>query len=410
VAVIAWAGLVVGAVLVLATWASVLETTVVPRGNRSSLSALILRLTTMPIRLAASRIRDFERRDRFHAYASAGYLVITLLAWLALFLVGFALILWPLVDNNLGDGFRIAGSSMLTLGIAAPRDAGPTAVVYVAGLTGLVVITLQIAYLPVLYAAYNRRETLVTMLEGLAGTPGWGPEVLVRSAVIDNLDGLRDMYDRWMFWAADVAESHNAYPVLLFFRSPTAERSWVISLLSILDAGAMHLSLCPVTVPAPARNMMRVGYLAFRQLARTSGNPVRDDPSPDDDIRLTKEEFLQAAERCRISGMEFEREPDDAWVHFKGWRINYEEAAYVLAAGLDVVPALWSGPRPMPGPALPPVRPLDRVSVSVEVSELRRVGELRRRRRAELLDRGHEHEPHPAAGSRADGDGGSSGG
>jgi hypothetical protein len=404
-AVIAWAALVVGVVLVLLTWASVLETTVVPRGNRTSLSALILRLTNVPLRMAASRISDYERRDRFHAYASAGYLIFTLLAWLSLFLVGYSLILWPLV-NSLSDGFRIAGSSMLTLGIAASADAGPTAVVYLAALTGLVVITLQIAYLPVLYASYNRRETLVTMLEGLAGTPGWGPEVLVRSAVIDNLDGLRDMYDRWMFWAADVAESHNAYPVLLYFRSPTAERSWVISLLSILDAGAMHLSLCPVSVPAPARNMMRIGYLAFRQLARTSGNPVRHDPSPDDDIRLTREEFVEAAERCRISGMEFEREPEDAWAHFKGWRVNYEEAAYILAAKLDVVPALWSGPRPRPGPALAPVRPLDRVSASVEVSELRRVGELRRQRRAELLDRGHGHHateslesaPHRPAG------------
>ena len=70
-----------------------------------------------------------------------------------------------------------------------------------------------------LYASYNRRETLVTMLEGLAGTPGWGPEILVRSAAIDNLDGLATMYDRWMEWSADVSESHTAYPVLLYFRS-----------------------------------------------------------------------------------------------------------------------------------------------------------------------------------------------
>ncbi len=94
----------------------------------------------------------------------------------------------------------------------------------------------------------------------------------MRSAAVDNLDGLGSMYDRWMQWAADVSESHSAYLVLMYFRSPNARRSWVISLLSILDAAAMQLALCPVTVPAPARNLMRVGYLAFRQLAAHRGD------------------------------------------------------------------------------------------------------------------------------------------
>ncbi len=390
-----WLGFAVGLLLVLATYASVLETTIVPRGNRSGLTPLILRLVNLPVRLVASRIHDFEARDRMLAYASAGYLVATLLVWLLLFLVGYALMLWP-SSLDLGDAFRTAGSSMLTLGIAAPRGGVSTVVVYLAALTGLVVVALQIAYLPVLYAAYNRRETLVTMLEGLAGTPGWGPEVLVRSASVDNLDGLDGMYDRWMQWAADVSESHSAYLVLMYFRSPHARRSWVISLLSILDAAAMHLALCPITAPGASRNLMRVGYLAFRQLATTAGVPVNEDPSPDDGIELSRDDFISAAERARAAGMEFEREPDQAWVHFKGWRVNYEEAAYALAAILDVVPALWSGPRLRPGPPLPPVTPIDRQSQNVEVSEIRRIGALRRERRAAEQRRqarhDHEHE------------------
>ena len=389
--VIKWIGFAAGLMLVLATAASVLETTIVPRGSRSGLTPLILRLVNLPIRLMASRIGDYERRDSLLAYASAAYVVATLVVWLALFLVGYALMLWP-SSAAFGDALRTAGSSMLTLGIAVPHGSVSTTVVYLAALTGLVVIALQIAYLPVLYAAYNRRETLVTMLEGLAGTPGWGPEILLRSASIDNLDGLGDMYDRWMQWAADVSESHSAYLVLMFFRSPSPRRSWVISLLSILDAAAMHLALCPISVPGSARNLMRVGYLTFRQLAGTLGYQVPHDPSPDDDIELTREEFITAANRARDGGMEFEREPEAAWVHFKGWRVNYEAAAYALAANLDAVPALWSGPRLRPGPPAPPVRPVDRVSPSAEVSEIRRVADLRRRRRAELLEKQHhEH-------------------
>lgn len=386
-----WFGFAIGLVLVLVTSASVLETTVVPRGSQSAVTTMLTRLVRLPLRTVARMISDYEARDTFLAYSAALYIVSTLLVWLALFLVGYALMLLPYAPN-LGDAFRIAGSSMLTLGIAALSDGAPTAIIYLAALTGLVLIALQIAYLPLLYSAYNRRETLVTMLEGLAGTPGWGPIILARSASIDNLDGLGDMYDRWMEWAADVSESHSAYAVLMYFRSPTSQRSWVISLLSILDAAAMHLALCPVTAPAPARNLMRVGYLAFRQLARVMGHDVPQDPSPDDRLLLTREEFRDAAERVRAAGMEFEREPDVAWSHFKGWRINYEAAAYALAADFDVVPALWSGDRPRPGPPLPPVQPVDRVSADAEVTEIRRVGDLRRQRRHEQTRAQHAHD------------------
>jgi hypothetical protein len=32
-----------------------------------------------------------------------------------------------------------------------------------------------------------------------------------------------------------------------------------------------------------------------------------------------------------------ERNPEAAWPHFVGWRVNYEEAAYAIAAALDAV-------------------------------------------------------------------------
>jgi len=52
-----------------------------------------------------------------------------------------------------------------------------------------------------------------------------------------------------------------------------------------------------------------------------------------------------------------EREPEDAWPDFVGWRVNYEQAAFALTYALDVVPALWSGPRPNPRPQISPIRP-----------------------------------------------------
>ena len=53
----------------------------------------------------------------------------------------------------------------------------------------MVIVALQIAYLPALYQAFNRRESLVAMLESRAGVPAWGPELLARHQLVGIIDG-----------------------------------------------------------------------------------------------------------------------------------------------------------------------------------------------------------------------------
>ena len=86
------------------------------------------------------------------------------------------------------------------------------------------------------------------------------------------------------------------------------------------------------------------------------GFTVPDEPIGDE-ISLTYQEFLDAVARMREVGFPIEREPEEAWPDFVGWRINYEQAAYAVAAAVDVVPALWSGPRRHPTPPIRPIRP-----------------------------------------------------
>ena len=75
------------------------------------------------------------------------------------------------------------------------------------------------------------------------------------------------------------------------------------------------------------------------------GFDVPDEPDPDAGISLTYEEFLDAIARMRKVDFPIERDPEDAWPDFVGWRVNYEQAAYTIAEAVDSVPALWSGPR-----------------------------------------------------------------
>ncbi len=214
-----------GALLVFAAWASVVGTVIVPRPVSSWLARWPDRIVNGAFRLAAGAIADHKRRDRMLAAQAAAILLGQLAAWLWISFLGYALVLWPFTTGGITSAFTAAGSSMFTLGFVKPAGAVPLAIVFAAALTGLVIITLQIAYLPALYGAFNRRETEVALLNARAGVPSWGPELLARThyalgSGVSTIDTLPDLYAQWERWAADVTESHTTYLPLVRFRSP----------------------------------------------------------------------------------------------------------------------------------------------------------------------------------------------
>ena len=354
---------IIGGMLVLAAWTNVIRTLIVPRPAGSGLARWADRMVDGAFRLATSVIADYRRRDRVLAGQAAAILLAQLAAWLGTAFIGYWMLMWPLVRGGIGTAFTAAGSSMFTLGFAEPAGAPPSAAVFAAAVTGLVIVTLQIAYLPTLYAAFNRRETEITLLNARAGVPSWGPELLARTHYalgtgISTLDTLPGLYAQWERWAADITESHTTYPPLLRFRSPRPLSSWVTALLAVLDSAALFLALSPGSAPVvPARLCLRSGFVCFREVARGMGFKVPEEPDPGGRISLGYQDFLDAVERLREVDFPIERDPADAWPDFAGWRVTYEQAAYAVAAEVDVVPAMWSGPRRLGDPAIPPTRP-----------------------------------------------------
>ena len=356
--IVRWLGFAVGLFLLLATASSVIKTLLIPRSARTVFGEVLGWLSRGFFRKLTARVTDLRQRERILAAAGPTWLVMLLVAWLACLFFGYALLLWPLRGGPFPGALEESGSSIFTLGFIRPSGPAPTAVVFLAAASGLALVAMLIAYLPVLYAAFNRREIQVTTLEALAGSPPWGPELLSRQALIGDVAYLPQVYDRWTEWAADILESHTNYRTLIYFRSPDPMNSWLLGLLAVLDAAALQLAFNPSSAPAEARPLLRVGYNTMRKLARSNGLAVSNDPHPDDLLGLTREEFDEAMDHMRRAGWEFEREADEAWPHFRGWRVNYEAAAYALANFLDLPPALWSDTRPghRPPPQLP-VRP-----------------------------------------------------
>ncbi|HWD24746.1 MAG TPA: hypothetical protein VG368_04725 [Acidimicrobiales bacterium] len=337
---------VLGALVAASTWATLLATFVLPRGQ--SVYSAPSRLTTRMVRLCfvgiSRMLPSFGAKDSVLALVGP----IALLAQLALILgsivVGFAFmdLRW---SGSFGLAFGESSSAVFTLGLSRIAGSANDVVLVLAAASGAIAIALQIGYLPTIYQSFARRETLVTLMESRAGIPAWGPEVLIRHQLVATLDALPGLYRAWEGWAAEVAESHTTQPVLMFFRSPEPGFSWVLALLAILDAAALHLAVAPDIAPSEARLCLRMGFTALNRLGGTLGWAIEADPHPDAPIALEFSSFEAAFVQLKRFDFPCERSAVDAWPHFKGWRVNYEQMAYRFADYLMAPHSPWSGPR-----------------------------------------------------------------
>jgi hypothetical protein len=354
---------VFGSLLIITAGSSVIGTIIVPRPVATWLTRLVDKLVNGTFRLITMHIHVYQRRDRVLAAQAASILIAQLVAWLVIFFVGYALLLWPFVGHGITQAFTTAGPALWEIGSEHESGAAIRTILDTASLTGIITITLQIAYLPTLYSAFNRRETEVTLLNARAGVPSWGPELLARThfalgSGTSTVDTLPDLYETWERFAADVAESHTTYLPLVRFRSPRQLSSWVIALLAVLDSAALYLALAPKAAPTvPARLCLRSGFQCFTEIARAMNLKVPESPDPAQGLTLKYNDFLKGLATMQKVNFPVEREPEEAWPEFVGWRINYEAAAYAIAEAIDAVPGLWSGPRRQPQKQIPPYRP-----------------------------------------------------
>jgi hypothetical protein len=353
---VSWLLLLIGVVVVVLTSANVLFTLVLPRRpfGIDRLTLVVNRVVLQTMSVVSHVARTYEWKDALLSPMGPIALVLQLLLWAGGLTLGFGLLI-AATHHSIGDGLLQAATSLFTVGAAHGGGAPVPSCDIPCGAIWVVIVALQIAYLPTLYSAFSRREGLVALLESRAGVPAWGPELLIRHQLVGITDTLPDLYASWEAWAADVAESHTTYPVLLLFRSPEPWYSWVVGQLAVLDAAAIHLAVSPSTASSRARLCLRMGFTLFDRIAVSLGWEVDPDPDPEAPISLTFEEYALAVDKLAEVGFPVERSAEESWSDFRGWRVNYERVAYRLADRLTAPPAPWSGTRRhlRTGPVLP---------------------------------------------------------
>ena len=291
------------------------------------------------------RRKTVQARERVLAGAAPFFFFVLLVAWVSLALLGYALVLWSpaFVDgierggDSLSDALYVAGSSLFTLGFGGDVTGATRAVVVAAGATGLGLFAVVIAYLPVLYQAFNRREVGVLLLDARAGSPPSGPELLHRMGSAGVASSLPDLFADWERWVADVLETHMSYPLLTVFRSPHDNTSWITSLGSVLDAATLIITSVDDEPDERAKLLYGTGVHAvedlFYYLRLTERETV-----------IQRDEFEDVLDDMKEDGFVV-RPLDEAYERFAEKRAKYAPRLDAIAVLLAAPPGLWIGDR-----------------------------------------------------------------
>jgi hypothetical protein len=334
-----------GAVLVVATLLSAVRTVVLPRAIPAVLTRYIFITSRALFGLRTSRARTYEDRDRIMALYAPLTLLLLPGVWLVLVLGGYTAMFWSLGAGSLRSAYATSGSSLLTLGFKTPGDLPSETLAFSEAALGIGLLALLISYLPSIYGSFNRRETLIALLESRAGTPPSAVELMLRFHRIGGIDRLDALWPPWEQWFADVQESHTSLPALVFFRSPDPRFSWVTAAGAVLDAAAFTASSIDVPPPPEAALTVRAGFLCLRRIGDFFQIPYDPDPQPTDPISVSRDEFEQMWDRLAAEAFPLKPDRDAAWRAFAGWRVNYDSVLVALA-GLTMAPlAPWSSDR-----------------------------------------------------------------
>jgi Ion channel len=327
-----------GLFLLALTFWDLFETVVVPRPTPGwfRIGRYVVRVSWRVLRA----IRDGRRGrlyDRLLGLFAPAATVALLASWLIGLIAGYGLVLYALRDElrpvppDLGTTLYFAATSVLTLGFGDfVANGGPARVIVaIAAISGLGVVALVVTFLFSLYGSYQRREIQVVTLQAAAGAPPSAVALLETYAQLDLVGRLPELFLEWQRWAAEVLDSHVAYPLLGFFRSSHDDLSWISALGTVLDAASLVLTTIDGPPRGEAKLFKRVGTHLVEDIYNLgfhTGEPTS----------LDRSDFNAACDRLEQAGYSLVPR-DRAWISFEAARATY-------ALRLEAMARYWATP------------------------------------------------------------------
>src|SRR5256885_9914622 len=195
---------ILGCVLILIILWDVFETIILPRrvSRKIRLTRLYYLNSWRLVSGMARRMRPGKVRERYLGFFGPLSLLFLFVIWGIGLIVGFAMIHWAIGSKISAVGgastFRsdlyFSGTTFFTLGLGDIAPMTPLArfvTVLEAG-TGFGFLAIVIGYMPVIYQAFSRRESNISLLDARAGSPPSATELLARHGRDRSLSTLGD--------------------------------------------------------------------------------------------------------------------------------------------------------------------------------------------------------------------------
>lgn len=335
-----------GVAVVAATVLSAVQATLLPRAAQSRVARVAVQAVRTVFRVRANRSASYEERDRIMALLGPIALLTTLAMWLLMLIAAYSLMFFALTGRSWASSIELSGSSIFTLGSTSDGRLGPSVLTYSEAGIGLLIVALLITYFPTIYSAFTRREEGVSLLSVRAGSPPGATTMLIRYHRIEERRyQLTELWRQWEAWFTDVEESHTTFPILVFFRSPQPDRSWVTAAGTLLDAASLWAGCVQHPIDPDVQLCIRAGFLALRRIADSLNVPYDADPDADGPITISREEWEAAMDEMAEAGMPLVTDRDKAWKAWKGWRVNYDAVLLRLARLVEAPLAPWVSDR-----------------------------------------------------------------
>jgi len=277
-------------------------------------------------RLLRSFSRLFGSRAPLVLSLGGPLLVISILfLWVALLTVGGALIFHP----YLGGGIRTdngptpsgfvaalfaAGISMSIVGSSgfSPATSAFRLLFLFNSLIGTSVVSLTLTYLMQLYSALQRRNALGIRMYLLSGMTANSAEMLVKMSPQGHVEQAENTLSDLAASVAEMKETHQFYPVLLYFRFPEAHYSLsyitgtALDIVSLIETGLDSDRSAPLRSSGSVVTLWEASLLLLHMVGHTShpaDSYAKKARPTQSDCEEWERQFRAGVDRMRSAGI-----------------------------------------------------------------------------------------------------------
>ncbi|QNN52825.1 potassium channel family protein [Nocardioides mesophilus] len=334
-----------GVLVVFLVLSDVFLTVLFPASGHGPLREPLSRSTWRAMAVVARRLPPTRRRALL-AYSGPVLISATIIVWLTLLVLGWALVLLPGLgggivaatgetDTGFATAVYVSGFTLTTLGTGdvVPVADGYRLLTVVEAAIGFSVFTLALTYFLSIYSAITARRTFASTLHQQTFGSGSAALLLIGLADDGGLPGAEQQLASLAGFLTHTFETHSSYPVLRYFHYRHDRYALPRVLLIALETAALvRTSLCPRRY----RSLIRSAGLhqlesAAMQLLDELIPEAHPGAVDDEQRRAWEERFHRSRSALARAGLEVVDDEDRGAREYVARRADWDNSLRALA-------------------------------------------------------------------------------